>query len=66
MLLKLKDSRSFTILFSMGDSNNINALLDSEVSIILMPLNIYMKLGLGKLDETSITLQLIDESIKYH
>lgn len=66
MLLKLKDSRSFTILFSMGDSNNINALLDSEVSIILMPLNIYMKLGLGKLDETSIALQLIDESIKYH
>lgn len=50
----------------MGDSNNINALLDSEVSIILIPLNIYMKLGLGKPDETSITLQLIDESIKYH
>ena len=30
-----------------------------------MPLSVYMKLGLGEMKQTTISLQLVDRSIKY-
>lgn len=62
---KLKDLRSFTLPCLKGNSYNINILIDSGVSINLMPLNIYMKLRLGNPKEISISFQLVYRSIKH-
>ena len=40
------------------------ATLDLRVSINIMPYSIYLRLGLGKLKLTLMTLQLADELIK--
>lgn len=45
---KLKDPWSFILPCIVGDSHNINTLMDSRANINLMSLNIYRKLGLGK------------------
>lgn len=44
---KLKDSESFTVPCYIGNSQNLNTLIDSGVSINLMPLFICKKLGLN-------------------
>ncbi|XP_022866107.1 uncharacterized protein LOC111385919 [Olea europaea var. sylvestris] len=60
---KLKDSRSFTLPISIGNSYSINALCDTGANINLMSYSVYRKLGLGQVKPTSITLQLVDRTI---
>ncbi|KAJ9556630.1 hypothetical protein OSB04_011244 [Centaurea solstitialis] len=62
---KLKDPGSFTIPVHIGTSEFSKSLCDLGASINLMPLSIFRKLGLGEVQETRITLQLADRSIKY-
>ncbi|KAJ9553266.1 hypothetical protein OSB04_017311 [Centaurea solstitialis] len=62
---KLKDPGSFTIPIHIGTSEFSKALCDLGASINLMPLSIFRKLGLGEVQETGITLQLANRSIKY-
>jgi hypothetical protein len=61
---KLKDPGSFTISCRIGDKLFDRALLDLGAGINLLPYEVYQKLSLGKLQPTSITLQLADRSIK--
>ncbi|XP_022871117.1 uncharacterized protein LOC111390329 [Olea europaea var. sylvestris] len=62
---KLKDPRSFTLPYSIGNLHDINCLIDSGASINLIPLPLYRKLGLGDLKAASIILQLADQSLKH-
>ncbi|XP_030939518.1 uncharacterized protein LOC115964323 [Quercus lobata] len=62
---KLKDSGSFTLPYTIGDSFFDKVLCDLGASINLMSLSVYRKLGLGEMKQTTISLQLIDRSIKY-
>ncbi|XP_023887188.1 uncharacterized protein LOC111999289 [Quercus suber] len=41
-----------------------HALLDLGASVNLIPFSVYQKLGLGELKPTSITLQLVDRSVR--
>jgi hypothetical protein len=61
---KLQDTGSFTIPCKIGDHLFDCTLLDLGASINLLPYTIYETLGLGKLQPTSITLQLENRSIK--
>ena len=62
---KLKDPDSFTIPFTIGNSIFEKALCDLGASINLMPLSIFRRLGLGEARPTTITLQLVDRSLKH-
>ena len=62
---KLKDSRNFTIPYSIGNSTFEKALCDLGENIYLMPLSIFWKLELGEGTPTTVTLQLADHSIKH-
>ena len=62
---KLKDSGSFTLPCTIGDSFFDKVLCDLGASINLMPLSIYRKLRLGEMKQTTISLQLANRSIKY-
>ncbi|XP_024031896.1 uncharacterized protein LOC112094657 [Morus notabilis] len=62
---KLKDPGSFTIPCSVGNAVFEKALCDLGASINLMPLSIFQKLGLGEARPTTVTLQLVDRSIKH-
>jgi hypothetical protein len=61
---KLKDPGSFTIPYRIGDHDCECSLLDLGAGVNLMPYMVYEMLGLGELQPSSITLQLIDRSIK--
>jgi hypothetical protein len=61
---KLKDPGSFAIPCRIGDQLFDRALLDLGASINLLPYTMYEKLGLGKLQPTSIILQLVEKIIK--
>lgn len=61
---KLKDPGSFTIPCILGDCHFDKALCDLGASINLMPFSIFMKLGLGEVKPTTVSLQLADRSIK--
>jgi hypothetical protein len=61
---KLKDPGNFTIPCRIGDHDFKRALLDIGAGVNLMPYTMYEMLGLGELQPTSITLQLVDRSIK--
>jgi hypothetical protein len=61
---KIKDPGSFTIPCRIGDHDCEQSLLDLGAGVNLMPYTVYEKLGLGELQPTSITLQLVDRSIK--
>jgi hypothetical protein len=61
---KLKDPWSFTIPYRIGDHDCECSLLDLGAGVNLMPYMVYEMLGLGELQPSSITLQLIDRSIK--
>ncbi|XP_022869680.1 uncharacterized protein LOC111389057 [Olea europaea var. sylvestris] len=65
LLPKLKDSGSFTIPCTIGDFYFDKALCDLGVSINLMPLSIFRKLGLGEPKATTVTLQLADRSLTH-
>ena len=62
---KLKDSGSFTILCTIGNSIFERALCDLGASINLIPLSIFRRLGLGEAHPTTITLQLVNRSLKH-
>ena len=62
---KLKDSSSFTIPCTIGNAIFERALCDLGASINLMPLSIFRRLGLGEARPTTVTLQLIDRSLKH-
>ena len=62
---KLVDPGSFTITCFIGNTIVCDALVDLVVSINLMSLSLYLKLGLGELQNTRMTIQLTDKSIKY-
>ena len=62
---KLKDPGSFTILCTIGNTIFERALCDLGASINLMPLSIFRRLGLGEARPTTITLQLVDRSLKH-
>ena len=62
--LKYKDPGCPTISCQIGDQEFGQALLDLGSSVNLMPYSIYLQLGLGELEPTSLVLQLADRSIK--
>ncbi|XP_038716148.1 uncharacterized protein LOC120009574 [Tripterygium wilfordii] len=62
---KLKDPGSFTIPCVFGNLQFEKALIDLGASINLMPLSVFQQLGVGKMQPTSISLQLADRSIKF-
>ncbi|XP_057998253.1 uncharacterized protein LOC131177306 [Hevea brasiliensis] len=62
---KLKDPGSFSILCLIGNMNIDKALYDLRASVSLMPLSICQKLNVGELRPTTISLQLMDRSVKY-
>ncbi|KAH9780125.1 hypothetical protein KPL71_007966 [Citrus sinensis] len=62
---KLKDPRSFNIPCTIGNTYFEKALCDLGASINLMPFSVFKKLGLGEPNATTVTLQLVDRSIKY-
>ncbi|XP_068648802.1 uncharacterized protein [Aristolochia californica] len=62
---KLKDPRSFTLPCTIGNSFFDKVLCDLGASINLMPFFVCRKLGLGEMKQTTISLQLADQSIKY-
>ncbi|XP_038895976.1 uncharacterized protein LOC120084148 [Benincasa hispida] len=64
-LPKKQDTGSFTVPCSIGGLDVGHALCNLEASINLMPLSIFKKLGIGKTQPTSVTLQLADRTIKY-
>ena len=62
---KLKDPGSFTIPCTIGNAVFERALCDLGASINLMPLSIFRRLGLGEGKPTTVTLQLVDRSLKH-
>ncbi|XP_012827660.1 PREDICTED: uncharacterized protein LOC105948946 [Erythranthe guttata] len=62
---KMKDPGSYTIPCIIGNSTFDKALCDLGASINLMPMSVFLKLGLGNLNRTRMTLQLADRSLKY-
>ena len=61
---KLKDLGSFTIPCSIGNSIFEKALCDLRASINLMSSSTFKKLDLGEANPTTITLQLVDRSVR--
>ncbi|KAK4710898.1 hypothetical protein R3W88_005411 [Solanum pinnatisectum] len=61
--IKLKDSGSFTVQITIGQSIHARGLYDLGASINLMPTSLYKKLGLGSPKPTTIILQLVDRSV---
>ena len=62
---KLKDSDSFTIPCTIGNSIFEKALCDIGEIINLMLLFIFRRLGLGEARPTAVTLQFADKSLKH-
>ena len=62
---KVKDSGSFTIPCTIGDSTFDKALCDLGASINLMPLSVFRKLGLEEVTPTTISLQMVDRSLTF-
>ena len=65
LLPKLKDPGSFSIPCMIGDVKFSNALCDLGASVNLMPYSLFVKLGIGEMKNTTISLQLADRSIVY-
>ncbi|KAL6319809.1 hypothetical protein AAG906_036871 [Vitis piasezkii] len=63
-MVKYKDPGYPTILVQIGDSFVERDWLDLGASVNLLPYSIYKELGLGELKATTITLYLVDRSIK--
>ena len=63
-IVKYKDPGCPTILVMIGETCVENALLDLGASVNLLPYSVYKQLGLGELNPTSITLSLVDRSMK--
>ena len=65
LLPKLKDPRSFSIPYTIGNIEFSKALCDLGASVSLTHLTVARQLGLHKLKHTNITLQLADRFIRY-
>ena len=61
---KYKDPGSPNISIVVGNSKLGHALVDLGASVNLLPYSVYVELGLGELEPTNITLQLVDRSVK--
>ncbi|XP_016740301.1 uncharacterized protein [Gossypium hirsutum] len=61
--LKLKDLRSFTIPYSIGNHYLGKALCDLGASINLIPLSTFRKLGISHMKSIAVTLQLVERSL---
>lgn len=57
--IKKKDPGSSTIPYAIEKNHVENALCDLGLSINLMPLSVFKKLGIGNLKPTKIMLQMI-------
>ena len=57
----MKDPRSFTNSYSIGNHYLGKALCDLGASTNLIPLSIFKKLGIGHMKPTVVTLQLVDQ-----
>lgn len=62
---KMKDPGSFMLPCSIGGMDVGQALCDLGANINLMPLSIFKKLGIDEARPTTVTLQLVDRSIKH-
>ena len=62
--VKYKDPGCPTISVNIGGTCVEKALLDLGASVNLLPFSMYKQLGLGELKPTTITLSLVDKSIK--
>ena len=62
---KLKDSRSFTIPCTIGNTKFEKAMLDLGASINVMPYSIYASLNIGPLKEIGVVIQHADRSNAY-
>ena len=63
-LVKYKDPGCPTISVNIGGTCVEKAQLDLGANVNLVPYSVYKQLGLGELKPTSITLSLVDRSIK--
>ena len=63
-LVKYRDPGCPTISVNIGGICVEKALLDLRASVNLLPYEVYKQLGLGELKPTTITLSLVDRSIK--
>ena len=61
----MKDLGSFNINITIGNKQQVKAMLNLGVSINLMPYSLYKQLELGELKATRMSLQLADRSVKY-
>ena len=52
----LKDPRSFTIPYTIGNTRFEKAMLDLGASINVMPYSIYASLNIGPLKETGVVI----------
>src|SRR5215471_13755696 len=59
---KCKDPGTFTIPCTIGSSRFDNALIDLGASINVMPMSVYLSLGLGPLQATRVMIQLANPS----
>ncbi|XP_050890895.1 uncharacterized protein LOC127096356 [Lathyrus oleraceus] len=62
--IKKKDQGVVTIPCTIGDRSFNKALIDLGANVSLMSLSICKKLGIGVVQDTRITLQFVDHSIK--
>ena len=62
--MKYKDLGCPTISMQIGDTYVKKVLLDLGANVNLLPYSIYKQLGLGELKATTMTLSLVDRSIK--
>ena len=62
--MKYKDLGCPTISMNIGGTCVEKALLDLGASVNLLPYSMYKQLGLGELKPTTITMSLVDRSIK--
>ncbi|XP_050877395.1 uncharacterized protein LOC127081156 [Lathyrus oleraceus] len=62
--MKKKDQGAVTIPCTIGDRSFNKALIDLGASVSIMLLSIYKKLGIGVVQDTRMTLQFSDHSVK--
>lgn len=64
ILVKNKDRGSVTIPCTIRDRKFKKQLIDLGASVSLMPLSIYRKLGICTIQDTRMTLQFVEDSVK--
>ncbi|XP_050915255.1 uncharacterized protein LOC127130253 [Lathyrus oleraceus] len=62
--VKKQDRGLVTIPCTIGDRKFKKALIDLGASVSLMPLSIYKKLVIGSVQDTRMTLQFVDHSVR--